>query len=38
MPSWWPSWGWLIGLLVLLVLIWLLNKAGIIQLHFTLGF
>lgn len=38
MPSWWPSLPWIVWLLIVLVLIWLLNAAGIIQLHFTLGF
>jgi hypothetical protein len=38
MPSWWPSWGWIFWLVVVLVVIWLLNAAGVIKLHFTLGF
>lgn len=35
MPTWWSSWMWLV---VLLVVIFLLNAAGVIKLHFTLGF
>lgn len=40
MPAWWPS-GWLGVILVLaliLIVIWLLNAAHIITLHFQLGF